>query len=82
MFDFIKQRLVADAKHAHKMWSVRLNMISAAIAGLYAVWPAFQGHVSLKTLVLGSIFLSIASTGARLIVQKKLHIKMLEQDDG
>lgn len=63
-------RLIVDWwTEAKRLWSIRLQLIVAAMSGLYAAWPAFQDHISPGKFAAISVVLSILTVGLRLVAQ-------------
>lgn len=52
-----------------KAWSVRLSLLLAAIAGVYSIWPAFQGVLPLWLFALLAAGMSVLIVWARITKQ-------------
>ena len=58
-------------KELTRLWSVRLALVSAALSGFYAAWPAFQYSLPPWLFAMISSVLCMAVVGARIIRQEK-----------
>lgn len=52
-----------------KLWSIRVQLIAAAVSGLYSAWPAFQDLVAPWKFALVFVLLSITTVVLRLLKQ-------------
>lgn len=66
----LSKHFVDDWAHIIKTaWSVRFMLGSAAVSGLYAAWPAFQGVLPAWQFALMSVLLAVATVVARVAGQ-------------
>jgi hypothetical protein len=52
-----------------KLWSARLSLLLAAVAGLYSIWGAFQAVLPLWLFALLACLMSVLVVGARIVKQ-------------
>ena len=65
-----RPRLIPNWKKvALRLWSFRLSLVFAAIAGLYSIWPAFQDALPLVWFALLAVGMSVAIAIARITKQ-------------
>lgn len=68
----IEQYLIPEWRIAHKLWSVRLSIAWAIVAGLWVALPAFQGMVKPVPFALLCVGFSLSILFARLTNQPGL----------
>jgi len=61
-----------DAKYWHRLWSVRISLLGAALSGLWAAVPAFQYLVKPIPFICISVGISLAVVAARLLDQPSI----------
>lgn len=63
-------KLTSDAKQAHRLWSVRLAVIAAALAAMEASLPLWDGIVPDNVFAAASSAVGVAAAIARVIRQE------------
>jgi hypothetical protein len=63
-------KLIPDAPHWHKFWSIRLALLSAILGALELALPLWQGVVPPKTFAILSTVCAVAAAIARVVQQK------------
>lgn len=70
MRQWLAHRLDRDAHVWHKLWSVRLAVLTAVLAGLWAALPAFQSTMPPEYFAGACVGMSLLILVARLTHQK------------
>lgn len=65
-------KLTDDVKKAHRLWSVRLAVIAAALAALETSLPLWSGVVPDNVFAFASSAVGIAAAIARVVRQEAL----------
>ena len=60
------RRLDPQWKLAHKMWTIRVAVLQAVLAGLWMAVPAFQDYMPPMAFALACVLLAVALCIARL----------------
>ena len=68
----LDQHAAPEWRVAHKLWSVRIALFWAVVAGLWVALPAFQGYVPPVPFALLCVGFSLAICVARLTNQPGL----------
>lgn len=63
-------RLNKQAKHAHKLWSIRLALVAAALGAIEATLPLWQSAVPDGVFAAMSSVVGIAAAVARVVKQE------------
>lgn len=63
-------KLISDASHWHKFWSIRLMILSAALGALELVLPVWEGIVPQHTFAILSTVSALGAAIARVIKQE------------
>lgn len=72
MRQWLAHRLDRDARVWHKLWSVRLTILTAMLGGVWAALPAFQALMPPVAFALACVGCSLLILVARLTHQKGL----------
>lgn len=67
-------KLVPEAKKAHRLWSIRLAALSAALAALEASLPLWNGMVPDNVFAGLASAVAVASAVARVVRQETLDV--------
>jgi hypothetical protein len=69
----VESRLIDDWRtEIKRLWSIRVQIISAAVAGLYAAWPAFQDKLPPGKFAAAMVALGVAGVLLRLLKQRRV----------
>ena len=63
-------RLNKQARHAHKLWSIRLALVAAALGAIEATLPLWQSAVPDGVFAAMSSVVGIAAAVARVVKQE------------
>jgi hypothetical protein len=65
-------KLVSEAKQWHRLWSVRLAVLSAALSACEALMPIWQPHTPPGVFAALATLVGIAAAVARTVKQESL----------